>query len=114
MIVNVVLNELTIMTTELPTNEANFAIGQWGPWVSSSLVIAAAVVNKVLELRDRAKPAKLQRQEETTSTVEVRSPSFELESVDVEEGQTVGVVKPKLTHVPTLQDMDVLLERPKG
>ena len=115
MLVNIVLNEITIMTTRLPTNEADYAIGQWGPWVSSALVIVAAVVNKLLELRDRAKRAKAEMKDEAAAELESRpQDAFELGPFDAEEGQTMGVVKPKLAHVPTLQDMEVLIERPKG
>jgi hypothetical protein len=34
---------------ELPTNEKLYSIGQWGPWASAALVVAAAVVNWSVE-----------------------------------------------------------------
>lgn len=99
LIINIVLNELALMKPDLPTNEANYAIGQWGPWVSSVLVVLAAAFNQYWlwfrRRKQRAKEVKQAEQaEQTEQTVyEVQS---ELET---------GVVRPSLAHVPTLQNM---------
>jgi hypothetical protein len=111
MILNIIINELVIMTAPLPTNEANFAIGQWGPWVSSALVIFAAVINKSLEFWEKAKQAKRENREEVNKASEAGSSyTFELGTVEAQEGQTMGVVKPKLGHVQTLQDISLHIE----
>ncbi|RMZ88151.1 hypothetical protein DV736_g4618, partial [Chaetothyriales sp. CBS 134916] len=114
MVVNIVLNEIVIMSAPLPANEASYAIGQWGPWVSAALVLIAAVMSRVLNARECAKEARLQAREDSSS--------HELEpvyAVDVEavHTQTVGVIKPKLAHVPTLPlalaDLEALGPRPR-
>lgn len=101
LVINIVLNELALLKPDLPTNEANYAIGQWGPWVNVALVLLAAVINQYTlwsrRRKERAKAAEeAKKQEQSGSVFEVQA---ELED------QTTGVVKPSLTHVPTLQDL---------
>ena len=109
MVINIVLNELSIMETQIPTNEADYAIGQWGPIVSSVLVVLAAIINRYMEMRARAKAIKHALEEDAPAAVE--SSVFELGEI---EEQSVGVVKPSLAHVQTLQDMEEMVKKPKG
>lgn len=109
LIINIVLNELALLKPELPTNEANYAIGQWGPWVSSAMVVMAAAVNQYMlwfyRRKKRAKEA--EKPDEAVSVEIVYHEQGELET---------GVVRPSLAHVPTLQDMgrrDVKGKRPE-
>lgn len=106
MVANIVLNEITILSGNLPTNEANVAIGQWGPVVASALVVIAAFMNKGLEIRETRQKIK---------ELEGASEDFVPVSDNVDDGQqTTGVEKPKLVHVQTLQDMkDFVMKRPK-
>jgi hypothetical protein len=107
LVINIVLNELVLLKPDLPTNEANYAIGQWGPWVSSVLVVFAAAVNQYMiwfqRRKKRAKQAKeVERGKQASQTVyEVQS---ELET---------GVLRPSLAHVPTLQDMGKHIDKGK-
>ena len=112
MLINIVLNELSINVTQLPVNEANFAIGQWGPLVSSFLVIIAASINQGTKWYHRRKKIAQQRKEEADriNAASAERPTFELASVV--EGQESGVVKPGIVHVTTLRDMEDLM-RPK-
>ena len=95
--------------TQLPTNEGNYAIGQWGPIVSSALVIIAAIINQASGWYHRRVKAARQRKEEAQKidAMPVESPTFEL--ADRAEGQQTGVVKPGLAHVSTLKDMQELM-----
>ncbi|EXJ70278.1 uncharacterized protein A1O5_06346 [Cladophialophora psammophila CBS 110553] len=110
MVCNIVFNELTLLQGGLPTNEANMAIGQWGAIVNSVLVLIAACITKGMEIWDRRKKAK-----QLDSVVEavVAVIPEDVESGMAEEVQEVGVVKPKLAHVQTLQDMEDVMKRPK-
>lgn len=103
LVINIVLNELALMQPDLPTNEADYAIGQWGPWVNVALVLLAALVNQYTlwsrRRKQRAKAIKEAEKQEQSQSLSV----FELQG-QVEE-QTTGVVKPGLAHVPTLQDL---------
>ncbi|KAH0840862.1 hypothetical protein FOPE_06355 [Fonsecaea pedrosoi] len=110
MVCNIVLNEITLLRGGLPANEANMAIGQWGAIVNSVLVLIAACINKGLEIWERRKKTK-----ELDSVVEsvVNVVPEDLESGMAESVQEVGVVKPKLAHIQTLEDMEDLMKRPK-
>jgi hypothetical protein len=113
MVINIVFNEVTLLEGGYPTNEANIAIGQWGPIVNSVLVLIAALINKGLEVWERRKKAK-----KLDSVIEeIVLADTDVESGilkdDADSGQEVGVVKPKLAHVQTLQDMEDLGKRPK-
>jgi hypothetical protein len=114
MIVNIVFNELTLLQGGLPTNEANYAIGQWGAVVNSLLVVIAACINKGEEIWERRQKArKLDSVVQMGVIVETDVESAILKS-DTDSGrQETGVVKPKLAHVQTLQDMNDLLRRPR-
>lgn len=109
MVCNIVLNEISLLSGNLPTNEANVAIGQWGPFVSSMLVVIAAIINKGLEMQEARKLAK----EKNGLTEEVGMVPPDVERAMMDSEQELGVVKPKLAHVQTLQDMDDLMKRPK-
>ena len=114
MICNIIVNEITLLEGRLPTNEANMAIGQWDTIVNSALVLIAACINKGLEIWERRKKAKVLEPviTETGSTVDPDVESAILKSAG-DEVQEVGVVKPRLGHVQTLQDMEDLMTRPK-
>ncbi|ETI28365.1 hypothetical protein G647_00814 [Cladophialophora carrionii CBS 160.54] len=114
MVINIVFNEVTLLEGGYPTNEANIAIGQWGPIVNSMLVLIAALINKGMEVWERRKKAK-----KLDSVIE----EIVLADTDVESGvlkneqdngQEVGVVKPQLAHIQTLQDMEDLMKRSKS
>lgn len=118
MVANIVLNELALLSGGYPVNEANMAIGQWGPVVSSLLVVFAACVNKGLEWWEERKARRKESKESGRDEGEVA-----MEEVSVvagkgadrdgdEDGQVWGVVKPKMVHVQTLEDMEDL-RRPK-
>lgn len=116
LITNVVLNELNFLGSNLPVNEANRAIGQWGPIVGSALVVYAAIVNRGLEWREEREKVKKQRREEQDvdgKMTTLRPDEIELELGRVNE-QTCGVVKPGIVHVQTLRDMDEIVTRPNG
>jgi hypothetical protein len=103
-IINVVLNELTLLRSGIPTNEANKAIGQWGTIVSSMLVVIAACVNKSMEEWEKRKQRKKQPRnldEETITVVGAGEGEVEVGQIN---GQSIGVVKPKMAHVQTLRD----------
>ena len=112
MVINIVLNELSINKAQLPTNEANCAIGQWGPIVSSILVIIASVLNQSLKWYHRRVKIAKQRKEEAEKMNEVsaQGPAQVFELADGAEGQQIGVVKPGLAHVSTLKDMEELMK----
>ena len=113
MIINIVFNEMTLLEGGFPTNEANLAIGQWGPIVSSVLVLIAACINQGLEIWERRKNAKnLNSVVGETVIVETDVEAGIFKS-DADGGQETGVVKPKLAHVQTLQEMEDLLRRSK-
>ena len=99
LIANVVLNELNLIGAGLPTNESPYSVGQWGPVVSSLLVVVAAVMNKGLEVRERRKNAPDIPREEKDVPLPLKDDDSELE------GQTSGVVKRSLVHQETLKDI---------
>jgi hypothetical protein len=112
MVTNIVINEVTLLSGNLPVNESSIAIGQWGPIVSSLLVVVAACINKALELHaDRREKTK-----ELDSAVEevfvVHDSEAKGKVAENDDAQMTGVVKPKLAHVQTLQDMGYAMERP--
>ncbi|KIX06394.1 uncharacterized protein Z518_04370 [Rhinocladiella mackenziei CBS 650.93] len=109
MVVNIVLNEITLLSGNLPVNEPDVAIGQWGPIVNSLLVVIATCINKALEIYERRKSAKALK--ETVEEVITVSP--DVERGVMKDEQEIGVVKPKLAHVQTLQDVDDIMTRPK-
>lgn len=99
LVINIALNELALLKPSLPTNEANYAIGQWGPWVSSALVVIAAATNQyIIWLRRRKHRVKEAKE---ASNGDELPPSVYLVQAELE----TGVLKPSLAHVPTLQDM---------
>ncbi len=108
MVTNIVLNEVTLLSGGFPVNEADVAIGQWGPVVSACLVVIAACVNKGLEWWElRQKRRRESRIGDGVGEVEeVRIDSGEKREEEAGDGQTIGVVKPKLAHVQTLRDME--------
>ncbi|KIY01486.1 uncharacterized protein Z520_03038 [Fonsecaea multimorphosa CBS 102226] len=110
MVCNIVMNEVTLLRGGLPTNEASMAIGQWGPIVSSVLVLIAACINKGLEIWERRKQTK-ELDSVTESVVTVVPDDIEGAMADGE--QESGVVKPKLAHVQTLREMEDLVKRSK-
>ena len=110
LVINIVLNELTIMKSQLPTNEANFAIGQWGPWVSSALVVFATILNQFMQWHDRyskRKRAAKEAKEASNRTSDDDSLHRRFEAATELEEQMTGVVKPSLAHVPTLQILEM-------
>ncbi len=114
MIINIVLNELSINRAELPVNEANYAIGQWGPIVSSILVIIATLISQSQKwYHRRAKVAKGRKEEaEKINAAPVTGAPQAFELADEVEGQQTGVelIKPGLAHVLTLKGMEELLK----
>lgn len=124
MLANIVLNEITLQRSGFPVNETNNAVGQWGPIVNSLPCVAAALINKGLEVWERARAAKRQAKEEEDAGHGVVYPDEAPDAVrtaDVEKGKKrmdvdemeVGVVKPKLEHVETLMDMENLRRQKK-
>ena len=112
-IINVTLNELNLVGSGFPLNEANRAIGQWGPIVSSMLVVYAACVNRGMEEWEARQKRKKERREladETEIVVGANGGEVELEQVN---GQSIGVVKPSMTHVQTLRDENDWMTKPK-
>lgn len=112
LVVNVVLNELTLLGSGFPLNEANKAIGQWGPIVGSLLVVYAACVNRgVEEWETRKERIKGRRalDEEIVTMVGAVGGEVELGQVN---GQSIGVVKPGMKHIQTLKDeSDWIIQR---
>jgi hypothetical protein len=108
MVANIILNEITLLHGDLPVNETNNAVGQWGPVVNSLLVVIAACMGKLIEMRQNLKKSKVLEEPEGTATMVPP----DLEQGFMEE-QVTGVVKPKLAHVQTLQDMGDLMMKPK-
>ena len=113
LIVNVVLNELNLLGSGFPLNETNNAIGQWGTVVSSLLVVYAACVNKGMEEWETRKSRKKERRavdDDSVTVVGADGGEVELGQTD---GQSTGVVKPKMTHVQTLMDENEWKRLPK-
>lgn len=108
MAANIILNEITLLQGDLPVNETNNAIGQWGPIVNSLLVVIAACISKLIEMRQKSKAVK--DLEQPQGIVSMVAPDVERGFMD---GQETGVVKPKLAHVQTLQDVDDWVNKPK-
>ncbi|KAJ9608984.1 hypothetical protein H2200_006755 [Cladophialophora chaetospira] len=113
MVINIVFNEMTLLEGGYPTNEANIAIGQWGPIVNSLLVVIAACINRGLDIWDRRK--KVKKLDSVVDEIVIGDTDIEsgMLKSDGDSGQEVGVVKPKLAHVQTLQDMEELERRSK-
>jgi hypothetical protein len=109
LLTNVILNEISLIASHLPTNEAPYAIGQWGPVVSSLLVVIAAIINKGLEIREsRKNAADIPREEPNVNMeIQLKQDPGELE------GQTSGVVIRSIGRQETLQDMDQILSASK-
>ena len=110
MVINIVLNELSINMAGLPVNEANYAIGQWGPLVSSMLVIIAAIINQGMKWHHRRVGTAKMRKEEAEKMNETSGGGVAYELAEEAEGQQMGVVKPGLAHVSTLKDMGELMK----
>ena len=111
MVANIVLNEITLLQGDIPVNETNNNVGQWSPIVNSLLVVIAACMGKAIEMRQNSKKVKVLQLEGSHGTAtEVLS---DLEQGSVDE-QVTGVVKPKLAHVQTLQDMDHWMKKQNG
>lgn len=116
MIANIVINEIMLQTGGWPVNESINNVGQWMPIVNSTLVVIAACISKFLELRERSKKAKVLGPESEGSSLDTGTVSWvreDEESGALGGGQVTGVVKPKLVHVQTLQDMQDLTSRDK-
>lgn len=109
MVANIIINELVLQTGGWPVNESNNNAGQWLPIVNSAMVLVAACISKFLELRQRSEKRKVltAERESKGQTAAMTQHDVELGIADGE-GQVTGVVKPKLVHVPTLQDIDAL------
>jgi hypothetical protein len=104
LLINVVLNELNLLGSGFPLNEANKAIGQWGPIIGSLLVVYAACVNRGIEEWEARKERRKERgalDEEVVAVVGVAGGEVELGQLN---GQSVGVVKPGMKHIQTLKD----------
>lgn len=103
LITNVILNELNLLGTHLPTNEAPFAIGQWGPIVSSLLIVIAAVINRGLQIWECRKNAPdIPREDKDVTFVASQDPGDE-------EGQTSGIILRSVGRQETLKDTDQIL-----
>jgi hypothetical protein len=98
---NVVLNELVILGSRLPTTEPPAAIGQWGQVVGAILVVMASIINKGLEIRERRRQALDIPRED----VQMEGPRGEYDPGKLEE-QTTGVVPKGLGRQETLKDMN--------
>jgi hypothetical protein len=103
LITNVILNEVNLLATHLPTNEPPFAFGQWGPIVSSVLIVIATIINKGLEIRERRKNATDIPRDDSPMVFVAKEGPGELE------GQTCGVVPRGICHQETLKDMEQVL-----
>jgi hypothetical protein len=106
MVINIVLNELSINKPQLPVNEANYAIGQWGPVAASVLVIIASLIRRgQMWYGRRVETAKQRKEEAAKINTEPRHTTVEtFELADGTEGQQVGVVKRGIGRVLTLKD----------
>ncbi len=104
---NIILNELNLIGAHLPTNESPFAVGQWGPIVSSLLIVIAAIINRALEIRESRKTARDIPREETDVRFSVTQDLGELE------GQTSGVVLRTVGRQETLKDMEQIVASSK-
>jgi hypothetical protein len=107
LIINVVLNELNILGSHLPFNEPPYAIGQWGPIVSSVLIVIASIINKGLEFRETRQNAPDIPREEVRDTLPTKQDPRELEE------QTSGIVLRNIGRQETLKDMDQILAASK-
>jgi hypothetical protein len=110
LVVNIVLNELSLMKPNLPVNEANYAIGQWGPIVAAAMVVIATIMNRYIiwskRRKQSAKAAKEQKFSEDLDSI------YEIQA-ELEE-QSSGIVKPGLVHIPTLQDLGIRRDMGRG
>lgn len=105
MIINVVLNEINLVGSHLPTIEPPFAIGQWGPIVGSLLVVIAAIINRGLEIRESRKNARdIPREDDHELSVMQQDP----ESL---EGQMSGVIPRNIGRQETLKEMHEILAK---
>lgn len=111
MVANIVVNEITLLSGNLPVNESNMAIGQWGPIINSLLVVIAACINKLVELYEKRKQTKALKS--IADQVVQGHPDVERRGGSVNGDQVTGVVKPNLVHVETLQDMEDFMEQRK-
>jgi hypothetical protein len=103
MITNIILNEINLVGSHLPTNEPPFAIGQWGPIVGSLLVVIAAIINRGLEIWERRKHAlDIPREGIHELSVVQQDPG-------ALEGQMSGVVPRNIGRQETLKEMDEIL-----
>lgn len=107
LITNIILNEINLLGSSLPTNEPPFAIGQWGPVVSSLLIVIAAIINRSLEIRDTRKRAPDIPREDSHVVSVAKQDVGELE------GQTSGVVVQNIARQETLKDMEQILAASK-
>jgi len=103
MIINIVLNEINLVGSHLPTTEAPFAIGQWGPIVGSLLVVIAAIINRGLEIRESRKNARdIPREDNHGLSVMQQDP-------EALEGQINGIIPRSIGRHETLKDMEEIL-----
>ncbi|NJR31524.1 hypothetical protein HC762_02060 [bacterium] len=100
---NVILNELNILGSHLPTNEPLSAIGQWGQVVGSVLIVLATILNKGLDIRESRKNSPDIPREEPHETFTMSHHPGDLE------GQTTGIVPQSVVRQETLRDMDQVL-----
>ena len=107
LITNIILNEINLLGRSLPTNEPPFAIGQWGPIISSLLVVIAAIINRGLEIRETRKSAPDIPREDSHVVFVAKQDLGELE------GQTSGVVLRNVGRQETLKDMEQILAASK-
>jgi hypothetical protein len=103
LITNVILNEINLLATHLPTNEPPFAFGQWGPIVSSLLIVIATIINEGLEIQERRKNAADIPRDDSAVVPVAREDPVELE------GQTSGVVSWSVGRQETLKDTEQIL-----
>ncbi|EHY58366.1 hypothetical protein HRR83_007268 [Exophiala dermatitidis] len=115
MVANIVVNEITLLSNNMPVNESNRAVGQWSPIVNSMLVVIAACINRLLELyerRQRTKKLLGSVLEGGDLTYQQSDPSEEQANFSGKDGQRTGVTKPSPIHVHTLKDMEDWRKQP--
>jgi hypothetical protein len=101
LVVNIVLNELSLMKPDLPVNEANYAIGQWGPIVAAAMVVLATIVNQyIVWSKGRKRSGKNDPAQQSSEGL---GSIYEIQA-ELEE-QSSGIVKPGLVHISTLQEL---------
>lgn len=97
LILNIILNELNIVGSGLPQNEAAFAIGQWGPCVSALLIVLASLINRAREMWEA--------REEAKNSPDIPRNSQTLETFEL--GQVSGIIKQDPEHQETLRNAEV-------